>query len=683
MSKFKNPFKRKKGGGGSPKTIIFAYFYGLAYGICTKVDELIAFRMNGETKATPRIRGCGSFSAQTGIQGSISSGYSSSTINFYDGSQTSPDGLLQKYTGYPLAYKNTAYFCFHGFVGDNVSSVPNYSCVVRRTNLGFSDYDDINGDVNPASAIYFILTKMTKLDESFLNKGSFLECARILKDEGLGVSFVMSKSSQSSEWIKELLRTIDGAICIDSMSGKLLLRLFRGDYDKTNLRQISEANSNEVKFTRKAWDSVYSRCTINYTDSRNFDKNSISANNSATRATIGYERNYEVDFMAISNATNANKVLSRLMKKMTYPFASVKFNVSSAEFKDLKVGDVLSFSNEKLNVKNMAIRILSLGADKQSDQKIEIEAVEDVFALQGFAQNAPQENLAVPDDLSMGKFKYAGAIECTAEMSIEPAILPMAIWPSGFVEIVAAKDGLNGSAVDLPKFALARLKNDLAITPQIGDELYFEVEEITPLYEIEASRQEWQKLQFICVIDGEFIAFGLRKSVGERVWSIKTLIRGIIGTKIKAHSAGALVWFAGVSIYDLDILELNSPNSTIYFVAKSFAAEQTTSLEFTHSLGSTKPYAPCDILAKRQGEIVFLSWRYREAQSGANYRNADDMKAGEDELVANNDIVIQAGEISLKTKEQSINFELKEREKIKIYALAPDGAKSDEIILEV
>ena len=42
-----------KGSGSSSQVIGFAYFLGLAYALCTKVDELLEFRLNGDIGAKP------------------------------------------------------------------------------------------------------------------------------------------------------------------------------------------------------------------------------------------------------------------------------------------------------------------------------------------------------------------------------------------------------------------------------------------------------------------------------------------------------------------------------------------------------------------------------------------------------------------------------------------------------
>lgn len=47
-----------------PKVAVFAYFYGLAYALASKVDEIIAFKRNGVETDRPNLKGSGSFWAE-------------------------------------------------------------------------------------------------------------------------------------------------------------------------------------------------------------------------------------------------------------------------------------------------------------------------------------------------------------------------------------------------------------------------------------------------------------------------------------------------------------------------------------------------------------------------------------------------------------------------------------------
>ena len=240
-----------------------------------------------------------------------------------------------------------------------------------------------------------MFVNLLKLDKRVLDINSFKTCAKRLHDERLGVSFKMTRANEAKEWVEEILRTIDAVMAINPNTGLLALRLLRDDYDIKQLAYANENNIKDLKFTRKSWDSTYSSVSVKFTDRDGFKENSITAQNPAVKRTLGFERSQSIEYMAITSKTNAKKVLTRLMRRLTYPYATMKFSVSTDEFKHIGVGDVLLFSNEKLGVNNMKIRVTNVGGDS-GEQTIGIEAIEDVFALSHVNFTFEQESLYKP-----------------------------------------------------------------------------------------------------------------------------------------------------------------------------------------------------------------------------------------------------------------------------------------------
>ncbi|MDA3046690.1 phage tail protein [Campylobacter sp. VBCF_06 NA8] len=623
-------------GKGKSSTVVgHSYFMGCAYGLCEKVGKLLAFKFNGDIVARPNLSTSGSFDAQTGKSApSHGSGNKSSSVKFYNGLQTTPDEYLTRQTGYELAYKKLAYFVVNGFIGDNVSSLPEYSCVVENTALGVGSNENINGDINPAWALYYILTKLIGISADELDYNSFSSCASALYNDGFGMSFTMSSANEAKEWIEEILRTIDAVLCVNPSTGKMKLKLLRYDFKESDLRLVNESKCKDLVFKRKAWDDTFSRVSVKYTRRGNYEfkEDIVTAINNAVKETLGYEKSESVEYMAITNATNAGKVLNRLMRKLTYPYASLTFKLSSEEFKNLEVGDVMLFSHKNLGVKDLKIRVLNLGADKEDDQSVEVEAVEDVFSLQNLHITSEQPSLYEPIDLNVGEIQHYGAIEATIEMGEEQGILPMVTKPSGFVQGVSCKDGAQGRSLNCQFFELGELDAPLSAGAEFSDEAYFDIKEITPLWAVSATRAGFQRLKMTCAIDSELINFEFREDLGGGKWRIKTLMRGLSGTAITSHRKGAKVWFAPVDANDLVMLPIISPNTTLHFKAYNYVNESgTKSLNFSHSGRAKRAYAPSNVWGERNGSTVTLHWRNCVRLRGANYRNADNIEAGADE----------------------------------------------------
>ncbi|WP_052435392.1 phage tail protein [Sulfurospirillum cavolei] len=624
-------------GGKSKKTytVGYAYFLGLVYGFCSKIDEFISFWKDGELVSTVNLTGAGSFSARTGDNSDISgSGYSDSTIRVYFGDQTEPDSYLAAQTGSQIAYKNVAYMVFNGFIGDNVSAAPSYGAVVRRTNLidGWAN-QNIGGDANPAVVLYYLLTKLAKYEEFVIDETNFKACAQTLYDEGFGLSFKMKSAKEASDWCEEILKSIDGVLQVDYANYKIKLKLLRDDYTLSACPEINESNSADVIFERKSWEDTYSKITVTYVDRENsFTESSVTGINTATRLILGYEKSESFDYLGISTAANANIVLNRLFKKLSYPLATLKCNVSIAMFSSLNVGDVVRFSNSVLGVENLAIRITSIAADKEDEQSVEIEGAEDIFALGNMVITSEQPSQWVAPDYTIGELLYYTVKNAKPEMSSVRAVIPIAVYPSGYVQTMSVKDGTTGADVEIESWGYATLKNAYPITDVVDLSTGFYVTPIANVWNASGTRAGWQRLKFVAYIEDEQICYQYRQLQEDGSYYCDQIIRGLNNTAIVEHPIGAKVWFASGDANDIENLPIISPTPTVTFTPKNFKSEGTTkSLSFTYDYSIEKPYPPASLQASRSGTTVTLTWRACVRLAGANYRNADNIIAGQDE----------------------------------------------------
>ncbi len=624
-----------KAGGKGKKTytVGYAYFMGLAFAIAAKIDELISFKMDGVTQASPALKQSGgSFVARTGKNSDISgSGQSTSSIRCFFGDQKDPDSYLSAKTGSPIAYKNIAYLVFRGFIGDNVRTVPNYSVVVRRTNvLGWS-HENINGDANPAHVLYYILTKMAQYSPDQLDSASFIACAKTLYDEGLGMSFTMSSAQEAKEWCEEILRTIDAVLPVDPSSGKVKMKLLRGDYRLSECLKIHEGNSHSVTLTRKSWEDTVSRITVKYTERSSFAEASVSGVNTAARLILGYERAESIEYMGISSARNANIILNRLFKKLSYPLASLKCTVSQEEFSSLRVGDVISFSNTSLSISNMAFRVISLAGDKEDSQELEVEATEDIFSLGEMIITGDQPSEFVPPDFSIADLVHFTVREAKQEMADIRSLIPIAVFPEGFVQAIEVSDGMSGQTAEIQPWALGILTSSYPITKEI-DEVGFDVSDVSGIWELSGTRAGLQRLKFVAYVGEEQIAFQFRSKNPDGSFRVSGIIRGLNNTTISHHPVGTKVWFASVDANEIQNLPIITPNPNLHFTPINFKRRGVTkSLSYQYQYSVETPYPPSNIKAHRDGALVQISWVPCVRLAGANYRNADNIVAGEEE----------------------------------------------------
>ena len=660
-----------------------AYYMGLAYALCTKIDSLDRFMIDDDDMCLPYMlpNGTGVFMARTGV---LSEQYPSdnpfSFIQCYNGEQITPDLYLTLKTGQALSYRNTAYLVFNGFIGDNVRSAPNYAVVARRTNLNMltsTPHEDINRCANPAAVIKYIFVKMLGVDENLIDQQSFDDVGVRLFDEQLGISFVMSEAKEAKEWIEEILRTIDGALVLDKKTGKIKLRLLRGDYDINSVPVIDATKMRDLKFNRKGWESCYSNLVVKYTDMNTFDSNTVEFSNPATKAILGYNKSFSTSYMMIRNTVALSGVIERLVKKMCYPWASLKFSVSINDFPNIAVGDVFKFSNDKLGVYNMPIRVMGIGGDKEESQKIEIEATEDMYSLTLDKQitQIKSEKMSVPINYDIDETSEINiaAIQAPPEMGELRGVYPLCAYPKGLIQSATCSDGDTGAKVRVDNCAIGTLLENYPVTDVIDEFVGFKVKAISDFWEVSATRAGWQRLKMGVVIDSEVMAFEYRKNIEANNWEITNIIRGLAGSKIVEHKKGAKVWFMTKDLNECKTLSCIGRNSTLKFSFKNQKAEVNKSLNVTLSDENYKPYAPSNLSAVRNGDKVELKWRNRIKLGGANYRNIDNLPAGADEGKIDGYVMIEWAGGSTKCYEDNITITAPKNTTFSIYAIGEHG----------
>jgi len=370
-------------GGGSCSNVGFGYSLTFGYAFCDKLDELLSFNMNGKNRWTGSIINTGSFTAWTGNLGTTySSNYGQTSVIASLGTQTDAPANVAGLFPHDLSYKNLCWLFFdNAFIGDNVMSVPKYRIKGRRTDIyNITTYSNIDGTANPAYVIYYILNKLLNINDTHIDIHSIDYAAQLLYTEGLGISFLLSRSHKVTKWIKEILRHIDGILYFDIFNGKYVLKLLRADYDTNNVITLTEADVARVLITRGTWKDIITTFIFTYTNTDSGKPASITISNTAAREVLGYDRPKKYSFPMISTNTALDKIISSTVKKEGFPKSSVKLRVSLMDFPNIYPGDVFSFEYVSKGIPKTVYRVVKLAGDSSDTSYLEIEAIEDIFA---------------------------------------------------------------------------------------------------------------------------------------------------------------------------------------------------------------------------------------------------------------------------------------------------------------
>jgi Putative phage tail protein len=238
-------------------------------------------------------------------------------------------------------------------------------------------------DMNPAHIIRECLTNDDwgmGYQEADVNDTSFAECADTLYAEGFGMSLIWDRQMPIEDFIKEVLKHIDAALFVERSTGLFTLKLIRDDYDVGTLLELNESNVDRVEdFNRRAFDELYNSITVKYVNSGTNRPGAVEVQDIAQVQMQGAVINTTATYAGISNGAMASKVAARDLKSLSTPLVSCTV-YSTMVAKDLAIGDTFKLSWDEYDLVDMVMRVVGISFGDGLNNKVRIQATQDVFA---------------------------------------------------------------------------------------------------------------------------------------------------------------------------------------------------------------------------------------------------------------------------------------------------------------
>lgn len=609
------------------------------------------------------------------------------------------------------------------FLGDNAQSMPNYAFVVTRNNLltqteidnkyGFNNYalgeyngNYNNGDVNPFDVLRYIFKEY--LNEELSNDNYLYQK---LENENFWISFVMTNEHTAEDWIKELLRHLDANLEYYNNTWKV--NLIRNDYldvDGNETRFINSFNEDNYKnfnFKRKTWEDVKTDIIFKYTDPVSFKTSVLNFSNEAAKLRTDKTNVGTYSFNMIRNDDLAKKVMDRVIKKECYPLATIKFSISTDYINDrtkvgsenvkIKVGSVIKISNIKMELNNIYYRVTKISAGKEADDSFEIEAIEDIFAINDFDYTKVQSKVSFLDNYTLSDINANDLfiIDAPAEL-VEvgtDAVIPIMVKQTDENVIgYNVRDGLSGNKARFNYFydvgTLETVIEDSSVTNIYNDTYTYIISNYTGSAR-SSVEQGFQRLKFSIVFDdGELSTFKTISDNGDGTWTVTGIIRSLNNTNGNAKIIGSKVYFSQVEAADNQYLSIaGSTNKTFYFEKfNSYNISNYLSVNYTYNFTSRKPYRlelKSSTLINTDTQ-VYLEWYESKRLSGANYRPTDMVIPGESEglIEEGRYFEIEVNGVFYNTNNTYITLD---RTTIQTYYIRMilNGFKSDDLIITI
>ena len=262
---------------------------------------------------------------------------------------------------------------------------------------------NIDGEANPAEMLYEILSNVEwgmSANTNMINTATFIACAQTLYDEGMGMSLLWDQGKTIEQIIKEILKHIDGVLFLNALTGKFEMSLMRKTENIEALPVIDNTKCKRKSFSRPGIDELVNEVKVIYTDLVNRKDKVVHAQDLGQY--MAFDRQIvstEVQYKGFSKKNLALRCAERDLRRSSYPLALVVLENVHREFHDLVPGSKFIYVDPELGVEKLVMTVLDVDYGSQTSNKMNIEAIQDVFALgDGSIYTDPNDTLFEPID---------------------------------------------------------------------------------------------------------------------------------------------------------------------------------------------------------------------------------------------------------------------------------------------
>jgi hypothetical protein len=480
---------------------------------------------------------------------------------FYRGLQTQqPDPYLCKklpgVNGVGPAYLGICHAVAYQMYVGTQPVIQDMSFAVQRCPDPLSTGDgNILGDANPAWIIYDLMSNAVYgLAEptARFDPVSFKAAAATLFSEQMGMSMSVDTAGGAESIIADVLRHIDAVLFTDPATGLWTLTLNRFDYDPATLPVLDESNILiPPELSRVSWEETLNDIKVTYIDrSMFFTPRVVQAHESANHAVRGMIGSMSFDFKGFSNGSIAQQVTSREMKARSYPLLKGKIVANRVAWA-FRMGGVFILNWPPLGIENLVLRIGAINYGALENGQIEIDVVEDIFALQvgGYSPppfpgwTDPAQPPQPPIDQNLMEFPYFITGPRCARVVMTMAARGDQISLVYSVELAGTVTESNQ-----PFTPYGELLSAYPAKTAMDDSTGF-VLAASPSVDIDTltdclSAERLTGLNLF-VVDDEIMAFRTVVINSDGTANIAGVLRGLHDTVPADHAAGAKVWFFG------------------------------------------------------------------------------------------------------------------------------------------
>ena len=673
-----SPIKKvTKSGFSSKKTTVgYRYYMGVQLGICHGPDVILrGIRVGDKMAWTGSSTGGAILIEKPTLFGGDENGSGgiSGTLRFYSGTLTqAPSDYLIDQVGAELVspIRGVSYAVMEGMYIGNSSSPQAVAFDVSRFPKSpddrYSEYEQIGLDANPAFFIYEMLVNgMYGADLGFtsIDVASITAAAKILHDEGLGISVAIDSSSSAGDVVDEVLKVIQGSHNTDPATGALKLKLIRNDYVVDDLPVLTPSIVKNLSgFTRGSLETAVNELKVKFTSIEDdFTERTVIAQNNGLRIHKGDSDSQTMTMSMISTRDNAAKVAMREMTAISVPLATCTAECTRAPAHS-EVGDVLRLTWPNLGVENMVMRVTGVDLGAPQDGAVRLTLVQDVFGVFLSVYADGSERVWVKpsfDPVDITRFDIIDAPTILTTNQTVSSVLVVAENPGVALDYqLQVKGGVDSGYVDAGAMPFTPLFSTTKVmgtgwtdTNLVLSGPSAELSSHTP----EEVRQGLGLMLIVSAVGKEWISYQTAALGNSTTVTLGLINRGLFNTKPLAHPAGARAWAVseGFGVTDWQYAKSESVSLRMLPRTQTGVLDVDDAVIHSYSVAGANlaPWAPGRVRVNgvEGGQIsgvATVTWRKRDGSLPAVVFNGDDVSQVS---ASTYQVVVKSGSTVVKT----------------------------------
>ena len=238
-------------------------------------------------------------------------------------------------------------------------------------------------DMNPAHVIRECITDKEwgmGYTDSDIDDTSFIYAATVMKNEGMGVSVKWAKSTSIEDFVKEILRHIDGMLYVDKSTGKFTLKLLRDDYNEAELVVLDKSNISSVtNWKRNSYDDLFNTVAATYYNTQYGCASGLTVTDPALVIDHGMTIQKSIEYPAFSNPEIVSKAAQRDLLGISRGLVSCDITTSYSAAGSLNPGDAFKVSYPEFWASTTVMRVLKISFGDGRSNAVKISCSQDVF----------------------------------------------------------------------------------------------------------------------------------------------------------------------------------------------------------------------------------------------------------------------------------------------------------------